>query len=154
MTTYTMTPVGYVRGGRDEAEDDDWGASRARIELDATRFGADSLAGLDAFSHVEIVYIFDRVDAATVATGARHPRGRTDWPCVGIFAQRGKDRPNRVGVTVARLMRVDGVMLEVAGLDAIDGTPVIDIKPVLSGFLPRGEIREPEWAKAIMADYW
>jgi tRNA (Thr-GGU) A37 N-methylase len=82
------------------------------------------------------------------------PRGRKDWPRIGIFAQRGRVRPNRLGVTVCRLVRVDGLVLHVEGLDAIDGTPVLDIKPVMSGFLPRGELREPEWARAIMASYW
>ena len=86
--------------------------------------------------------------------GARHPRGRADWPKVGIFAQRGKNRPNRLGVCVCRVVGVDGLAVEVEGLDAIDGTPVLDIKPVLKGFLPRGEVREPAWATEIMKDYW
>ena len=154
MTRFTITAVGRVEGGRIEPIDDDWGASRALIRLDAKRFGPEALAGLDAFSHAEIVYLFDRVAEDEVATGARHPRGRRDWPRVGIFAQRGKDRPNRLGVSVCRILGVDGTALEVEGLDAIDGTPVIDIKPVLSGFLPRGEVREPDWAKAIMQFYW
>lgn len=149
-----MTPIGRVEGGRETPEDDDWGASRAAILLDATRFGPDALAGLDGFSHLEVVYIFDRVTEAAIVAGARHPRGRKDWPLVGIFAQRGKNRPNRIGVSVCRLLAVDGLRVEVEGLDAIHGTPVLDIKPVLSGFLPRGEICEPEWARAIMADYW
>jgi len=89
-----------------------------------------------------------------IETGARHPRGNTAWPKVGIFAQRGKDRPNRIGVTVCRILSVDGLSLRVRGLDAIDGTPVLDIKPVMRGFLSRGEIREPDWARDLMADYW
>ena len=72
----------------------------------------------------------------------------------GIFAQRGKNRPNRLGVCVCRVVGVDGLAVEVEGLDAIDGTPVLDIKPVLKGFLPRGEVREPAWATEIMKDYW
>jgi len=73
---------------------------------------------------------------------------------VGIFAQRGKNRPNRLGVSVCEITGVAGRNLHVRGLDAIDGTPVLDIKPVLSGFLPRGELREPAWAREIMKDYW
>jgi len=80
--------------------------------------------------------------------------GRKDWPLVGILAQRGKGRPNRVGVTICRLEKVDGLKLHVRRLDAIDGTPVIDIKPVMKGFLPRGEIREPGWATELMRNYW
>jgi tRNA (Thr-GGU) A37 N-methylase len=98
--------------------------------------------------------VFDRVDPATVCTGARHPRGRTDWPEVGILAQRAKDRPNRLGVTVCELRGVDGSSIEVAGLDAVDGTPVVDVKPHLPGFAPRGQVRQPAWAEELMRDYW
>ena len=154
MTDYSITPIGHVAGGRDVPEDDDWGASRAEIHLDPARFTGEALMGLDAFSHAEITFLFDKGPPEKIETGARHPRGRTDWPRIGIFAQRGKTRPNRLGITVARIVSVDGLTLELEGLDAIDGTPVIDIKPVMSGFAPRGEVREPDWAKEIMAGYW
>ncbi len=150
---FTLEAVAHVRGGRGEAVDDDWGASRARIEL-APGFGPDSLAGLADFSHAEIVFVFDQVDEGEIERGARRPRGRPDWPAVGIFAQRGRARPNRLGVTMCRIVSVDGRGLEVEGLDAVDGTPVVDIKPVLAGFLPRGPVREPAWAGEIMKDYW
>ena len=149
-----MKPVGRVGGGRIEPLDDDWGKSRASIELDPTDFEPTALAGLSDFSHAEIVYVFDRVTDDKIVSGARHPRGRTDWPKIGIFAQRGKNRPNRIGVSVCRIISVSGLRLDVEGLDAIDGTPVLDIKPVMSGFQPRGEIREPDWAREIMSQYW
>jgi tRNA (Thr-GGU) A37 N-methylase len=114
----------------------------------------DATLGLDAFSHIEIVYVFHLVDDGGVCTGSRHPRGRSDWPLTGILAQRAKDRPNRLGVTVCRLRRVDGLHIEVDGLDAIDGTPILDVKPVMAGFLPRGQVREPVWAGELMAGYW
>ena len=136
--TIAMQPIGFVRGGRAEPIDDNWGSVEAEIALDPAQFGADAAAGLDSFSHIEVVYHFDRVPQEKIERGARHPRGRTDWPKIGIFAQRGKNRPNRIGVTVCRLLGVDGLTLRVRGLDAIDGTPVLDIKPVMSGFLPRG----------------
>jgi len=151
---FVLRPIGHVRGGRVAATDDDWGTSQARIELDPDRFGPDALAGLGDFSHIEVVFLFHGVDEAKVETGARRPRGRADWPLVGIFAQRGRARPNRLGVTVCQLAGVSGLSVEVQGLDAIDGTPVLDIKPVLQGFLPRGTIREPDWAREIMAAYW
>lgn len=150
----TLAPIGWVRGGRVEAEDDDWGVVTASIALDAARFGAEALLGLDAFSHAEIVFLFDRLPEDQVSTGARRPRGNPDWPLVGIFAQRGRNRPNRLGVSVCQVLRVEGTVLHVQGLDAIDGTPVLDIKPVMRGFQPRGALREPEWAQAIMAHYW
>jgi tRNA-Thr(GGU) m(6)t(6)A37 methyltransferase TsaA len=149
-----MSPIGHVEGGRAVPEDDDWGDSRARIVLDATRFDDEALMGLETFSHAEVIYVFDKVADDQIVTGARHPRGNKAWPKIGIFAQRGKNRPNRIGVTVCRIVSVNGRVLEVQGLDAIDGTPVLDIKPVMSGFAPRGEHREPDWAREIMEKYW
>lgn len=151
--SFSVHPIGFVRGGRVEATDDHWGDSRAAIEL-APDMPEESLSGLDEFSHAEIMFVFDQVKEAEIVRGARRPRGREDWPLVGIFAQRGKNRPNRLGVTIARIVGVSGRRLFVEGLDAVDGTPVLDIKPVLSGFLPRGDIREPAWAREIMKDYW
>jgi tRNA (Thr-GGU) A37 N-methylase len=152
--SFLVTPVGHVRGGRSDIVDDDWGASRARIELDPARFRPDALAGLEDFSHLEVIFLFDRVPDEKIEYGARRPRGRSDWPLVGIFAQRGKNRPNRLGLCTCRIVRVDGLAVEVEGLDAIDGTPVLDLKPVMTGFLPRGDIREPAWAREIMDAYW
>lgn len=152
--TYTVEPVGHVRGGRADPIDDQWAQSRSTIALDATRYAANALAGLEAFSHVEVIFLFDRVAADEIERGARHPRGRTDWPLAGIFAQRGKHRPNRLGVTICRIIGVEGTQLHVEGLDAIDGTPVIDIKPVMREFLPREDVRQPEWVSELMAAYW
>jgi len=152
--TIAMTPIGRVEGGRAAPEDDDWGGSRARIVLDAERFDDEALMGLETFSHAEVVYVFDKVTDDQIVTGARHPRGNPAWPRIGIFAQRGKNRPNRIGVTVCQILAVNGRVLEVQGLDAIDGTPVLDIKPVMSGFALRGPHREPDWARAIMERYW
>ena len=149
-----VIPIGHVRGGRAEATDDDWGKEQAVIELDGEQYQADALAGLADFSHVEVLFHFHQLDPGKIVTAARHPRGRSDWPKVGIFAQRGRARPNRLAVTVCRIIAVDGLSLAVAGLDAIDGTPVLDLKPYLSGFAPRGAIRQPDWAREIMADYW
>ncbi len=152
--TIENEPVGYVRGGRAVPEDDEWGNVQARIELDRVRFTNAALQGLDNFSHAEVTFVFDRVREDQITYDARHPRGRGDWPRVGIFAQRGKKRPNRIGVSICKILAVDDTSLVVQGLDAIDGTPVLDIKPVMSGFRPRGPIEEPAWAKEIMSNYW
>ena len=149
-----LTPIGFVRGGRAEPEDDGWDAEVCTIELDASRYTAEVVAGLADFSHVEVVFHFHLVDEAKVVTTARHPREREDWPKVGIFAQRGRVRPNRLAVSVATLEAVDGTNVTVRGLDAIDGTPVLDLKPVMREFLPRGEIRQPAWSTELMAGYW
>jgi tRNA (Thr-GGU) A37 N-methylase len=151
---YEVTAIGHVEGGRAEAIDDDWGASRATIRLDPARFTAEALMGLDSFSHAEVIFLFDKVPPEKIETGARHPRGRADWPRIGIFAQRGKNRPNRIGLTTCRIVAVDGLAVEVEGLDAIDGTPVLDIKPVMAEFLPRDAVRQPDWSHELMAGYW
>lgn len=152
--SFTLTPIGHVRGGRADAIDDDWGASRATIALDPDKFTPDAFAGLADFSHAEVIFLFDKVPDDKIETGARHPRNRADWPLVGIFAQRGKNRPNRLGLTTCRIVVVDGLTVEVEGLDAIDGTPVLDIKPVMVEFLPRGDVRQPGWSHELMQGYW
>ena len=151
--TITIDAIGVVRSPRDEAIDDEWGGMAARIELDP-RFEPDALAGLDAFSHAEILFHFDRVDPAKIVSGARHPRDNRDWPAIGIFAQRGKTRPNRLGSTIVRVAGVEGRTLHVLELDAIDGTPVLDIKPVMAEFLPREAVRQPAWSRELMTHYW
>jgi tRNA (adenine37-N6)-methyltransferase len=151
---FTVKPIGFVRSARNEPIDDGWDAIEARIELDPEELEPNAALGLSEFSHIEVVFLFDRADPAKACRGARRSRGRKDWPITGILAQRAKDRPNRLGVTVCRLLRVENNILDVRGLDAIDGTPVLDIKPVMRGFLPRGEIREPKWADELMAAYW
>jgi tRNA-Thr(GGU) m(6)t(6)A37 methyltransferase TsaA len=148
-----VRPIGKIVGGRTEPIDDDWGAVTATVVLD-DRFPEDALAGLDDYSHIEVLFFFHLVDEKKIEVGARRPRGRDDWPLVGVFAQRNKARPNRMGVSTCRLVRVDGRVLHVEGLDAIDGTPVLDIKPHVTGFGPRGEVREPTWVKELMQGYW
>ena len=148
-----VTPIGRVQGSRAQPEDDSWDQEVALIELDG-RFTPEAVAGLTGFSHIEVVFHFDRGAEDEIHIAGRRPRGRADWPLVGIFAQRGKARPNRIGVTMCRLLSVEGLRLKVRGPDAIEGTPVLDIKPVMTGFQPRGEILEPEWAKELMKDYW
>jgi tRNA-Thr(GGU) m(6)t(6)A37 methyltransferase TsaA len=150
----SLRPIGVVRGGRAVPEDDHWSGVETVIAIDSTAFGPESVSGLEAFSHLEVVYAFHLARDVDVTTGARHPRGRTDWPLVGIFAQRGKDRPNHLGLSRCRLLRVDGLELHVADLDAIDGTPVLDVKPWMAEFAPRGEVRQPAWAGELMRSYY
>ncbi|MFI5628743.1 SAM-dependent methyltransferase [Streptomyces sp. NPDC051664] len=150
----TLQPVGHVVSPRDDLSDDNWGEVPAVIRLDSTRFGEDALFGLADFSHLEVVFHFHRVPEEKIETGARHPRGNTDWPLVGIFAQRGKNRPNRLVVSRCTLVKGEGHDIHVPGLDAIDGTPVFDIKPYLREFGPRGETEQPQWSVELMGEYY
>jgi tRNA-Thr(GGU) m(6)t(6)A37 methyltransferase TsaA len=154
MDEIHLSPIGVVHSSRNVVEDDDWDSVTAWIEIDSARFSPDALAGLDTFSHVEVVYWMNRVESAKIETGARHPRNNQDWPRVGIFAQRAKNRPNRIGTTICRVQAVEGFTVRVAGLDAVDGTPVLDLKPWVREFGPRGEIQQPPWMDALMAGYW
>jgi tRNA-Thr(GGU) m(6)t(6)A37 methyltransferase TsaA len=149
-----IEPIGYVHGGRSEATKDHWGPNRCSMTLRPERFTSAALDGLEEVSHIEVIFYFHLHDEEAPELGSRHPRGRDDWPRVGIFAQHGRMRPNRIGVSICQLLKVRGITVDVEGLDAVDGTPILDIKPVWSGYLPRGPVREPQWVKEIMANYW
>ncbi|MCU1398702.1 MAG: tRNA ((37)-N6)-methyltransferase TrmO [Acidimicrobiales bacterium] len=150
---WAVHAVGTVTSTRDEAIDDNWGSVQATITL-LDPYGPESLLGLAEFSHIEVLYVFDRVDPLTVNRGARVPRNNPAWPSVGIFAQRAKNRPNRLGLATCEVVSVEGSTIVVRGLDAIDGTPVVDIKPCMIEFGPRGTITQPAWSHELMADYY
>ena len=117
-------------------------------------FPAESLAGLEEFSHVEIIFYFHQVQDEKIVRGAHYPRNNFDWGKVGIFAQRGKNRPNRIGLTIAKVLKREGNVLTIQGLDAISGTPVLDIKPAFRQFLPSELVRQPTWVDELMREYW
>lgn len=149
-----LEPVGVVVGGRSRPLDDRWGDVEAVIRLDTARFGADAVAGLEGYSHLVVVFQFHLVDEADVETGARHPRGNPAWPEVGMFAQRASMRPNRLGVSTCALARVVGTDLHVRGLDAVDGSPVLDVKPFMREFEPSAAaVRQPPWSTELMRGY-
>ena len=149
----TLEPIAHVRADRVTPEDDFWGGATAVLEL-VEGLDPEALQGLEDFSHAEVIFHFHLVDPAKVVLDARRPRNNPDWPRLGIFAQRGKNRPNRLGSTVVRILGREGRTLRVAELDAVDGTPVLDIKPVMREFLPRGDVRQPSWVAELMRDYW
>lgn len=154
MTTIQIQAVGTVISQRTSPSDDGWDRVSTRIELDPERFDGEALMGLQQFSHVEILFHMHRVHPDKIETRARRPRNNPDWPRVGIFAQRGKNRPNTLGATICRVLRVDGLTLHVEGLDAVDGTPVLDIKPWMTEFAPRGPVVQPPWVAELMKAYW
>jgi tRNA-Thr(GGU) m(6)t(6)A37 methyltransferase TsaA len=148
-----IEPIGYVSSSRRAAIDDDWDGVTGSITL-TDRFTPEALMGLEEFSHLEVVFLFHQVDESDIQPKARRPRGNPDWPEVGIFAQRAKMRPNRIGVSVCRLISVAGLTVTVSSLDAIDGTPVLDLKPYMTEFAPRDPVRQPAWSRELMAGYW
>jgi tRNA-Thr(GGU) m(6)t(6)A37 methyltransferase TsaA len=150
---WVVRAIGVVSSPRSEAIDDDWGEVEATITL-APPYRPAALLGLTDFSHLEVIYLFHRVDPDSVQIESRVPRGNPAWPEVGIFAQRAKDRPNRLGLATCELIDVAGSVIRVRGLDAIDGTPVLDIKPYMTEFAPRGPVAQPRWSHELMDEYY
>ena len=146
-----IRPVAFVRNSRKEKSDDNWGEIISAIEL-VDDFPIESLDSIETFSHLEIIFFFNK--ASKTISGSEHPRENKNWPKVGIFAQRKKDRPNHLGLTIVNLIKKEGKRLLVANLDAIDGTPIIDIKPVFKEYLSKGKIRQPCWTRELMRNYW
>ncbi|MBG9587697.1 SAM-dependent methyltransferase [Cytobacillus firmus] len=150
---FTIKPIGIVHNNRKNVEDDYWSRVISVIELDGELENS-CLEGLDTFSHIEVMYVFHLVPDNKIQYGSRHPRNNQSWPKVGIFAQRGKNRPNRIGSTIVKILKLQNTKIYVTGLDAIDKTPVIDIKPVMKEFLPKEEVKQPDWSSELMENYW
>lgn len=146
-----LQPIGHVLNTRRQIQDDHWGGLVSQIVID---LGASALQGLEEFSHAEVIFHFDRVEVPEIERGARRPRGNPAWPRVGILAQRARGRPNRLGLTIVKILKCEGNILTVSGLDAVDGSPILDIKPVMREFLPEGPLRQPAWVGELMKDYW
>lgn len=145
--------VAFVRNERREATDDHWDEVQSTIEL-ADDVPSEALRGLDAFSHVQVVFVATLASDVPPAPWHRHPRNDARWPDVGVFAQRNKDRPNRLLVSVAAVEEVRTRSILVRGLDAIDETPVLDVKPVFAWSGPRGPLRAAPWSDELGSRYF
>ncbi len=148
----TLQPIATVKNSRTELIDDNWSDIVSEIEL-ADYIPVEAFNDIEAFSHLEIIFYFDKVIAKDIIYSGR-PRGNTEYPLMGIFAQRKKDRPNQIGLCTVELVEHRGRSIIVKNLDAIDGTPVVDIKPVFKEFQPQKEIVQPLWATDLMKNYW
>jgi len=152
MTSYPVTPIGHVVSPVTAQTDADWGQVVARVVLEpAYRAG---LRGLADFSHVLVVTLLHQAAFDPARHLVRRPRGLATMPEVGIFAQRAKDRPNPLGIAVVPLLEVTAEGLVVRGLDAIDGTPVLDVKPYFPHYDRADSPRVPEWVDRLMRDYF
>ncbi|QSB03964.1 SAM-dependent methyltransferase [Natronoglycomyces albus] len=154
MEQFTVEPVGYVVGGRVKPTDDHWGGTEAIIRIDSTRFPVESTKNLDTFSHLEIIFHFHLTDQNDLNRGARSPRDNPEWPEVGVFGHRHMRRQNWLGVSRCKLLKVDGLDIYVQDLDAVDGSPVIDIKPWFKEMGPRGEVSQPSWVSEMLGKYY
>ncbi|SNY62952.1 SAM-dependent methyltransferase [Paractinoplanes atraurantiacus] len=153
MVSFEVTPIGTVRNERTDVQNSDyWGAVRSTITVDE-RFGDACLQGLEGFSHVEVLFVFDQLEELDDYREPRPYRGRADLPPVGIFVTRGPRRPNRIGVTTCAIESVNGRELTVVGLDAVTGTPVIDLKPAMQEFTP-ADVKQPQFVTDLMSNYF
>jgi tRNA-Thr(GGU) m(6)t(6)A37 methyltransferase TsaA len=147
-----LDPVATVKNSRAAATDDFWGNVISEISL-LDHIPAEAFENIELFSHLEVIYYFDRVDKTKVVYAGR-PRGNPAYPVMGIFSQRKKDRPNQLGLCTVELIEHTGRSIKVKYLDAIDGTPVLDIKPVFREFESKTEIKQAKWVNDLMKDYW
>ena len=144
--------VGTVRSPVKEGVDEDWGNVVSEIVFQE-RY-APGLKGLEEFSHLLVVFYMHKSTFDSGVHLQRRPQERPDMPLIGIFAQRAKHRPNPIGVTAAEVLGVRGSTLVVRGLDAIDGTPVLDVKPYFPVYDCRLEARTPRWVDELMKGYF
>lgn len=152
--SFVIEKIATVINDADKRSDENWSDVISTIALD-DKFDEESLYGLENFSHVEILFGFHRISKDEISISKRSPRNNPQYPLTGIFSQRASKRPNLLGVSIVKLKDVSNRSLTVSGLDAINGSPVFDIKPVIKEFLPeKNEITQPEWATDIMKNYF
>ena len=147
-----LDPVAIVKNVRTAATDDFWGEIISEIVL-LDHIPTEAFENIEQFSHLEIIYYFDKVDKSKIVYSGR-PRGNPDYPVMGIFSQRKKDRPNQLGLCTVELIGHIGRSIKVKYLDAIDDTPVLDIKPVFKEFELKTEIKQAPWVNDLMKYYW
>jgi tRNA-Thr(GGU) m(6)t(6)A37 methyltransferase TsaA len=147
-----VEPIGVVESPVRETVDSNWGSVVSHIAI--AKDMAPGLHGLEEFSHVMVVFLMHESDFDRGRDLVRRPQERVDMPEVGIFAQRAKHRPNPIGITAVELIGVEGNVLSVRGLDAIDGTPVLDIKPYVPEYDSVVRPATPEWMARLMTGYF
>ena len=147
-----IEPIGTVKSPVTEAGDEGWGGVVSEIHLQESLSAG--LQGIEQFSHIIVIFFMHQSTFDLAADLVRRPRERPDMPLVGTFAQRAKHRPNPIGITTVHLIEVKGNVLKVKGLDAIDGTPVLDIKPYVPAFDSVPNARIPQWVERLMEGYF
>jgi tRNA (adenine37-N6)-methyltransferase len=152
MDKIELKPIGYVSSPVTEKVDENWGGVISHILLKPDHAGA--LLGLKDFSHAIIVTYLHEAHYEKEKHLQRRPRGLETMPKVGIFSQRVKDRPNPIGITAVKIIGVGDDYLEVQGLDAINDTPVLDIKPYYPQYDEIVDSIVPEWVNRLMEKYF
>ena len=142
LSGMTLKAVGIVRSEIKQPLRRDCKEVVSDIVIDSSL--AEALDNLDDFSHIIVPYWMHRATSRQVQTKVR-PGGKPELPLLGLFATRSPHRPNPIGMATVRLLQRQDNILRVKGLDAIDGTPVIDIKPYIPGYDSAANIKVPPW---------
>lgn len=153
MATYQVESIGTVVGGHTRVQDDYQAGVESVIRLNEA-YPLETLQGIEEFSHLTVTWHFHLARPEDVQLHARSPRGNTRWPATGTFVHRNHRRPNQLATSYPRLLSVEGRDLRVTDLDAVDGTPVVDLAPYFVEMGPRGDVRQPAWPSEMLATYW
>ncbi|SEM82460.1 tRNA-Thr(GGU) m(6)t(6)A37 methyltransferase TsaA [Syntrophus gentianae] len=152
MIKIQLKPVGFISSPVTEQADEKWGGVISRVLLQPEYIGA--LSGLEDFSHAMIITYLHQAKYEKEKHLQRRPRDLDSMPKIGIFSQRAKDRPNPIGVTTVKIITVKDDYIEVQGLDAINGTPILDIKPYYPHYDKVDAPKTPEWVDKLMEKYF
>ncbi len=147
-----LESIGVVKSPVIVGIDQNWGSVISEIYLEENF--EKGLTGIEQFSHIIVVFHMNKSSFNSHSDLMRRPQGRHDMPEVGIFSQRAKHRPNPIGITTVELIKHNGRVLTVKGLDAIDGTPVLDIKPYFPDFDRVEDPKIPGWVNKLMESYF
>ncbi|MCQ8773090.1 SAM-dependent methyltransferase [Streptomyces telluris] len=151
--SFEINSIATVVGGHTTPADDHQGGVESIIRLHP-HYPLETLQGIEEFSHLTVVWHFHRVTPDDVALHARSPRGDARWPATGTFVHRNHRRPNQLALSFPRLLHVQGRDLHVTDLDAIDGTPVVDLAPYFPQMGPRSTVTTPAWPAEMLHRYW
>jgi tRNA-Thr(GGU) m(6)t(6)A37 methyltransferase TsaA len=138
-----LTPIGFVKNSITERGTEDFQTATSEIIIEEDL--KEALSRIDEFSHIVVIYWMHKLLPSQRSIIKVHPKGNHALPLVGVFASRSPARPNPIGIITVKLLERRDNVLKVTGLDAIDGTPVLDIKPYIPGDDSSTEAKTPGW---------
>ena len=134
MESFRIIPVGIVR------------KTDTAVSIKIFNDYTDALLGLDGFSHIVVLYWFDQNDTSEKRRVLQvHPRKDPRNPLTGVFATHSPQRPNLIGLTVCKIISIHGDSIEIEDIDALDGSPVIDLKCYIPGSVTEKDVGLPDW---------
>ena len=138
-----LIPIGFVKNNINEPKRENWESVTSEIIINEDL--KEALSRIEDCSHIIVIYWMHKVSKSQRSVVKVHPKGDRNLPLVGVLASRSPARPNPIGITTVKLLGLQDNVLKIIGLDAIDGTPVLDIKPYISGYDSTIEAKTPGW---------